>query len=100
MDKDTEYVEFPGVTGKRTIAIYWTFVEDDDKSSKFNTEAGKAKANGEYKFPYQFSDKPDQRSMDSINQYLNEKKKIPKDEKRGRERREKGRIAQKTGRGD
>ena len=40
-----------------------------------------AKANGKYKFPWQFSDKPDQRSMDSINQYLNEKKKYLKTKK-------------------
>ena len=68
------YVEFPGVTGKRTIVIHWTFVEDDDESSLYTKARAEAEANGKYKFHYQFSGKLAERSMDGVNQYLKEKK--------------------------
>ena len=80
-NSNSDYVEFPGVTGKRTIAIHWTFIEDDNNSSAFNKARADAEANGKYKFPWQFSDDANKRSMNDVYKYLKEKEEKEKEEK-------------------
>ena len=71
---DSAHVSFPDGVGKRTIAIYWTFVKDGGMMGKYSKARAEAELNGKCTFPWQFSPNDNERSMKDVNEYLKAKK--------------------------